>query len=668
MAINGGLVERVEHHGDCYAPRYPPAEQSRGAAILVISTRPQTARGISGLLFKAGYAALPVNTLVGAHERVLGTQRSYLEAIVLDVDGNVPQEYGPRSEALTFLENVKDAKSPLHVILINSGKSEEQSRLAIDDLVHKGGVTLDNNPFDVTELLKGTTPGTQTQHSEFLEAVRKSVEQVLGEQQKSLVAINTHISSPTQPAGELPLTIGSKIADVYRTHRQGGAAHFLTGAINGVALAVPIDPTKQYPHDASTFHIKPMSAQEIEKLRGMQEFLIRNDPERNIPLLKGWSIEGDNAFALQSFLIASNYTDIRNALDPKNPQLAEEDRQLAAQLWKAALDLFFTQVYPEWYRDTHGRVMEEDHRAAREATGQRQIDKIMLFPTNTLRISGKSLPPDVQQGLLAATVGLYNKIGKADDTLSVLPMDPKGANIGLLTYQSIPTPQLLFELFTKQTGTGREVNRQALAKAFAHWDFKPLGAAYPLFVDLWQTLLDPTLGIPEKDRPVYLARSLEATLPSVDPSSLLIEMWRQGLYKSALKAFVQVAHAQVNEGRLLRMKLLDYDKTVETRESLQRDVNYFLEQTLKFASGLYAAIAEGHAEKPGPFGLERMVEHFNDKARWETLGSPLTTEKPELADLRTIHDAFTKIIREGLGTFNPALLRNGYREGNLLKY
>ena len=655
-----------------YMARYPPTQSSRKAAVLLVTQSPGTAGTLSATLFRQGYAVIPVATLTGASDAV---KNSYIEALVLDVNGVVPVggEYRPDSEAVGFIQIVQRINRDLKVILIDSGRPASHTiPPAISDLIHLGAAGRQNGqgsrrPFDVADLVEGP----YTEYSDFFEILRSTVGDMIRTQEATLQTVGRGINFTRPSFDQLSLTTGEAARKAYERNRLGGAGQYLKESINGVVVTV--DPRKLYAGSDVTFHIKPVTLEEAIRTNETFQWLIGKNRDRHIPVPFGFYPVEDSgkAYQMLSFIIAANNSVMRQTLDPSNPEVSEHDREAAAGLWGAILHDLFNNEYPQWYADTHERVMADDHKRARDGTRQKQIEQMSLFSRHSADISGSTLPEGLQPDLESAIRNLYRELGPIKEQFFVLPMDPKAANIGRLTYQSMPPTQRLFELFTTGQAGNRQVNEENLGSTtFAHWDYKMLGTVDTIFADLWQALLDPAHRIPSKDTPVRLYETMTAIFPRSDFSEFLVESLRQGLYKASLKTYVQVAHAQVNEGRLARMKTLDYDDAVANRSLLQDEVEYFARRVLMFSSALYAAIAEEHTHPSEPFhvGLEKMIEHFSDESRWNEIPSSHGSQKPVLGALKTIHDGFSFILQEGLHQFNPEVLKRNYEQGKILRY
>ncbi len=638
-----------------FRPRYPPTDASNGNAVLLVTSVKETADNLTRKLVSEGYAVTVART---TQEGITNIGNSYLEAVVLDI--------AQAPDALTFVKQATITNPDLPVMLVDTTNTQ-RSQLDLSSFLHQGAITFQpDQPFNVAEIAGGRPPinGQDTQYNVFFRTLEDKLAAVKQKRNARWMTVASGLPEGTTEA-DLSLDVGEAAATIYRGDRLGGSG-FQREATAGIATRISQDKVYR-PEDArNTFHIKPVKQSEARTF--FDTFAALNEIGRGhmTPAPRGKYQRGDFGLITLGFILGSSYYSIHNTLF--SPQVPEDKKELAQNMWNAFLTDFFKVQYPEWYRATHPIVMDDHHQSARQTIPQKQIEQMLLFPQNLSAISGKPLSSSDFGKIASAVPALYNR--PIPDVLFVLGMDPKGANIGRLTYQVEPTYERLVELSTREGKNGREVDPAKLPP-FAHWDNKMIGTVYTILSELWQTLLDPRLSIPLKDSPAYMSQSVEEIFKGTnsDPNSVLLEAWRQGLYKTARKTFVCSVQAAAEVYRLETMKNLDEQAAEKSLQMLQQDVYHFIGQVLNFSSGLHRAILENHAEKGLAYGLEQMAAHFAEPERWSVL-EKTTSQKQELVALKAIHEVFTRMRDPNLGlaSFDRTHLLDNYGSNKALHY
>ncbi len=646
---------------------------NRNTAILLVSNSPSPSVA-SKELTDAGYTVVIAPSLTSAYHYL---NKAYVDIVVVDLSGRPQMDAdnyrSGTSEVYRFVEGVRSIDDTLGIFLIDKESQRWSFNLPVQELaqlnVESSMGEYGLRPFNFSEIADPKN-AFHLKLRERLKARVESTEVLLSEIARSL---------PELPVGgELPFNLGEAAAKFYKRNPFGGAGLSIDRDSISVGGAVaPISRTRQYPEKTTTIHIKSISPKEAVDFAATYAFLIKKNPGLKTPRPFGYHIKDDRtAFQVLTFIIASTYMDIAHVLSPDSPNYGGNDETAKSDraLWNAMLDLLFKEKLPEWYRMTHDVVMSDDHDYpnARANIPQHQMAQMLLLPSRLADITGQGFTPE-EISELRYTIDLLftagrggGKVKRPNDSLLVLPVDPKGANIAFENFISMPDAATIRTRYLDEQHTP-DVKR--MSKEFASWGHGMLGEVNPVLVGHFQALNDPALLIPEKIKPALLFDSLESMLPGEDSRNFFEDIFVQGIYKAFLKAYVIASHAQVNEFRRAIAKNRDPDSYASTQTQLQNDFRHFIEQMLKHISLAYHGLRENWSGLPLERGVEKMTEHFTYKDEWFSLenGASMPAQRSP-AYLRRMHQILSRLRDAEFSKFDFERMKRNSLRGDFLRY
>ncbi len=607
---------------------YPSPDFNREQVILLVAPQSEERSRTLSKLLVSGYIVqqLPNMSLAAQH-----LQKAYIEAVVADVSKSMPKaedirsgnrEYKPNEgEAFRFIQQIKAADPYLPVIPINLERVEIHRPAIVDlksmspdrvelKLTHEGFV----RPFQPEDI----------DLFNFAEMLQRAIALRIQQFEGIMRRIGSNLP---ENGSQLPYDIGEDARYIYSKNPKGSTA-WDNDAMTLGGVVAPINPNKQYPKTAKTFQIKRVTIEEsaefpltYDTLKNEFRQLHPKAPFRT-PEQLGNHITGNNeAYALRTFRIASNYSDIMRVLVEGIRSGADTDGAVE-NLRREILRVFFEERLPDWYSMSHKLAMDEQHRPAREKLQLQQIEQMLLLPTKLTDISGKPVDPAVLASLRLDVTALYAKHpGGMRDEVYTLAMSSKGHNIALETGRSNPTLELLTDKYllkSKKDGsttTVRTPDHSSISSDFAFWDFNMQSVVSTLFSDMNYLLNDSSVFIPEKEKPEWAFKSLEVIFRE-DPRNFYDALFVQGIHHNALRAVQTAIHGQVHNYRAAIGKLRNPASIESERTELDQQFMHYIEQVVKFTSLAHNFWLREAEKLPLEEGVDIITEHFSDKGAW----------------------------------------------------
>jgi hypothetical protein len=454
----------------------------------------------------------------------------------------------------------------------------------------------------------------------------------------------------------LPLAVGSAVRDLYLSDRSGGAPLFEVDSHNHISTRVL--PEEQYPPGALLLHSKRENREHATAMIKTWQFLIKQRPDRKMPTPLG-TTEGGDSFALYTFLPGTDYGVLMRNVDPGNYEIRPEKKQVISQLRAALLDELFNRRLPEWHADVHKKSLSEDYREARANLPGKRAAQMNLLPHHAKDVLGRSLnSARLSEYEKAAAIILGNPL---PDDLFQIPMDPKPANIALLTGMGAGGLEFILDTYAPRG----KILRQRISDDFCHWDYLPFPRITTYLEELHQAGGDPAMMLCPKEQFLMFRESLTALVGQDGFMQYLPLLLQEGIPKAAVKAYVTAELLQTDELKRAVMKTTDPVAYQKRKDLLQERFGFFVSRVLAMTTAYARCEQEDWKSADEGVVIDRLGEHFSDQERWRKIHSLGGNQSELIGALGVVHNVFKLDIGREM-RLNEKHLRDNALYGKML--